>query len=190
MENANAMHTFSILGYISHQGPERYWAPVPGWPYEVSRGGDCRRAIDKRPLKPINSNGYLAVSLFRAPDRITKKIHRLVWESFMGGLTPGMVINHKNCDKTDNRIENLEEVTQAENIKNAIEMGRFAGAKGIKKRGRPNLTAEERDLVISMRSSGYSNRQVCEALSCSLTTVQNTYRGSTRESLAEAGSAS
>ena len=47
----------------------------------------------------------------------------LVLEAWIGPRPEGMVTNHKNGDKTDNRLENLEYVTQTENMKHACALG-------------------------------------------------------------------
>lgn len=53
----------------------------------------------------------------------TKNIHRLVWEAFHGAIPPGFEVNHRNGDKTDNRLENLELVTRSENMAHAYASG-------------------------------------------------------------------
>ncbi len=60
----------------------------------------------------IRSNGYVRIEL----DRKSYLAHRLVWLYVHGKWPIG--IDHINHDKTDNRIENLREVTRAENQKN------------------------------------------------------------------------
>lgn len=68
-----------------------------------------------------------------APDKkqTYKFIHRAVVEAFIGPQpTPKHVVNHKNGIKTDNRLENLEWVTQSENIKHAYRTGLKSGSKG------------------------------------------------------------
>ena len=44
--------------------------------------------------------------------------HRLMWESFVCPITPGMVIDHINADKKDNRLSNLQMMTYSENLIN------------------------------------------------------------------------
>ena len=45
--------------------------------------------------------------------------HHLIWETFVGPRTPGMEIDHINGDKMNWSLDNLEEVTPAENRKRA-----------------------------------------------------------------------
>lgn len=46
-------------------------------------------------------------------------VHRVVWEAFNGPIPAGLTINHLNGIPSDNRIENLELATLAENIRHA-----------------------------------------------------------------------
>ncbi len=62
--------------------------------------------------------GYLVVTVRGTlVDKFTYKSHRFVYEVFHGLIPNGLVINHINNVKTDNRLENLELVTQQENVK-------------------------------------------------------------------------
>jgi len=44
-------------------------------------------------------------------------VHRLVAHAFLGGLSGDLEVNHKNFNKHDNRVENLEIVTHSQNQK-------------------------------------------------------------------------
>lgn len=46
-------------------------------------------------------------------------MQRLVAEYFLGGYVDTLQVNHINCVKTDNRVENLELITASENIRHA-----------------------------------------------------------------------
>lgn len=73
-------------------------------------------------LKPINQNsGYLQVALY-SKQKPNKKylIHRLVAEAFLEHDSRKNHVNHKDGNKHNNNVENLEWVTQSENNLHAI----------------------------------------------------------------------
>jgi hypothetical protein len=106
------------------------WKPVKDYEgyYEVSDQGEVRRVkagkgarLGQR-LKPKTlRNGYLEVCLAKDTVKTMKLVHRLVAEAFLGESE--LHVNHKNLDKTDNRLSNLEWVTRSENMQHAIENG-------------------------------------------------------------------
>ena len=88
--------------------------------YECSTLGNVRNIQTNRILKPqLNGSNYFYIT----DDKKKIKIHRLVVETFIGSIPKGMVVNHLNGIKTDNRIENLQICSQFENTKHAIELG-------------------------------------------------------------------
>lgn len=68
-----------------------------------------------------NRNGYLVVSMYgnNGVPRI-KTIHRLVAEAFIPNPDNKPCIDHKSTVKTDNRVENLQWCTYAENNRNEL----------------------------------------------------------------------
>lgn len=66
-----------------------------------------------------DGKGYLFVSLSKDGKRYLKKVHRLVAQAFIPNPFRKPQINHKNGDKTNNGIDNLEWVTNAENMLHA-----------------------------------------------------------------------
>lgn len=60
--------------------------------------------------------GYCLVNLYKDGKGKTFKVHRLVVTSFIGPIPRGMVVNHINENKLDNRLSNLEICTQKKNM--------------------------------------------------------------------------
>lgn len=82
---------------------------IPGYEglYEVSNLGRVRR--NGKILKPSkNKKGYLQVSLCKNGTKKNARIHRLVAQSFISNPQNLPQINHKDEDKTNNAVENLE----------------------------------------------------------------------------------
>ena len=81
--------------------------------YSVDDSGRVFNAMTGKQLKPgKNSRGYMTVSLYDGSSPKKAKsflVHRLIAEAFLG--KNDLQINHKNGDKTDNRLENLKFVT-------------------------------------------------------------------------------
>ena len=65
----------------------------------------------------LEKNGYYSITLRKNGIGKTRKVHQLVAESFLNHKRCGfeLVINHIDLDKTNNKVENLEIVTNREN---------------------------------------------------------------------------
>ena len=73
-------------------------------------------------MSPVNNGtGYFQIKLRKNGKRIQKYVHRLVWETFKGSIPSGYEINHKDHDKSNNALSNLELVTHSENLKKAVQ---------------------------------------------------------------------
>lgn len=73
----------------------------------------------------INS-GYLQVYFRMNGKQINKLVHRLVAETFIPNPDNLPQVNHKDCDKTNNNVDNLEWVTHEENIAYRDKLGHTA----------------------------------------------------------------
>ena len=125
------------------------WHPVPGWEtlYEVSDQGRVRsfdRVVKQKSrsgnwidqpyyaktLKPRPAGGrkdgerYLQVTLAKDNKNFGRYVHHLVAAAFLGPRTNGAEVNHKDCDKTNNALANLEYVSRGENIAHALANGK------------------------------------------------------------------
>lgn len=106
------------------------WKKVKGYPYKVSSYGKVKRTksgpgtFSGRILKQnINNSGYLYVNLCK--DGKIKKfmVHRLVACCFIGQCPKNKEVNHKDGDKLNNKIWNLEYLNAKENTRHAIRLG-------------------------------------------------------------------
>lgn len=89
--------------------------------FTVDNGGRIWR--DGKRAERHTGSGYLQVRVMRGGVRYYTTAHRLVWHATMGPIPEGMVVNHKNGIKDDNRPENLEVVSYSENTKHAYRTG-------------------------------------------------------------------
>lgn len=99
-----------------------------GHTYEVSNYGRVRnKTKDKILSGRINKDGYWTVNL-AGKDY---KVHRLVafnflWDSYEDDMT----VNHKDFNKSNNAVDNLEWVTRIANFRHAYENGRMINKSG------------------------------------------------------------
>ena len=93
------------------------WKPVKGYEglYEVSSLGRVRNNKNKILKQFQFQNGYYGITLHKNGVQKTLLVHRLVAETLLQNPDNLSYINHKNEDKTDNRVENLEWCTQKYN---------------------------------------------------------------------------
>jgi HNH endonuclease/NUMOD4 motif len=124
---------------------QEIWKPVVGLEqaYQVSNLGrictidriDTRKAHRKSQIMAITKaeNGYLRISLTFCGKSRYKPVHRLVLESFTGPRPSKFETNHKDGNKTNNRIENLEWISHRDNLRHAVDTGLKTRVSGIAK---------------------------------------------------------
>lgn len=75
---------------------------------------------EHRPVKTsVGSDHYLRFAACKEGRYVRVSVHRAMWEAFIGPIQGRLEINHKNLDRQDNRLENLEVVTHQENVQHA-----------------------------------------------------------------------
>ena len=111
------------------------WSWVEGYEgmYSVSTTGvvkSCERfTIDGKHLMPKEikggcyPNGYRFVCLRKDGVNKNHMIHRLVAQAFIPNPYDLPEVNHKDGNKQNNRIENLEWCTRSENLNHAVQIG-------------------------------------------------------------------
>ena len=108
--------------------------------YQVSNLGNVKslKFSKEKILKPYkDTGGYLTVD-FNKNNRKTFMVHKIVATAFLG--VSDLHVNHKNSDRNDNRLENLEYVNRRENnthrFKNKNTTSKFTGVCWDKSRGK------------------------------------------------------
>jgi hypothetical protein len=95
-------------------------------------GGDPTQ----RPVKVCLLKGYFMASLCKNGQYIRRSVHRMVWEAFNGPIEGRMEINHKDLNRSNNSLSNLELVTHQQNLQHAIDAykakGLLRAVKGVK----------------------------------------------------------
>lgn len=103
---------------------QEIWKAIEKYPsYEVSNLGrikSYKMSKEGRILQGKDSKGYIGIDFRVDGKTIQDLVHRVVLSTFspverMENLT----VNHKNGNRTDNRLENLEWMTLSESISHA-----------------------------------------------------------------------
>lgn len=90
---------------------------------QILKNGN-KRTLKSKILKAGHyTNGYEFVILRKDGQSFNKSVHRLVANAFLDPIDGKYYVNHKNCNRTDNLVENLEWVTCSENIYHARTVG-------------------------------------------------------------------
>jgi hypothetical protein len=97
-----------------------------------NRGGNSLSM--KKSVRILKQNktrdGYFGVCLFKDSKRKYVRVHRVVAETFIKNPKNKPYINHKDGNKLNNYVNNLEWVTGSENILHALKTGLWIPAKG------------------------------------------------------------
>lgn len=99
------------------EGYDKYYVSDDGKIY--SDKYNERRELSQRK----NEKGYLYVNLCKNGKYKSTMVHRLVAKHFLEDYTKGLQVNHKDGNKENNNVSNLEMVTQTENMRHAVQHG-------------------------------------------------------------------
>ena len=109
---------------------------VKNYTYDRERGVVVNRKLNRVVKGCMNSAGYMLTRLRIGGQLPSIPLHHMVWVTVHGRFPTQ--IDHINGDKTDNRIENLREVTPSDNSLNVVRPWRpnaRTGLPGVEKYG-------------------------------------------------------
>lgn len=143
------------------------WKLIKSTDYEVSSLGRVRRSLAApsrqgtwpgRILCPQRSTrGYFHVSLTVERNvAVTTQVHQLVAEAFLGPCPDGCQINHKDGDKSNNRVRNLEYLHAFRNGLN---------------RGNMKLSPQDVGEAQQMLAAGISRKEISERFDVHVVTI-------------------
>jgi hypothetical protein len=95
---------------------QEIWKPIDQFPnYNVSNLGNIKNIVTNKPLKILCKEGYGSVSLVNSEIKKSFKVHRLVALAFIENPENKSDVNHKDKNKLNNTVSNLEWMTRKEN---------------------------------------------------------------------------
>lgn len=100
------------------------WKPIKGLEntkYLISNFGNIKNTETNYILEKNNKTGYSTVLITHKNKSKTYKVHLFVAKTFIKNDNPKNVVNHIDGNKLNNRVSNLEWISQSENVKHAIE---------------------------------------------------------------------
>ncbi len=138
-----------------------YWVTISQYPnYEVSRLGKIRNRRTGKVLKPIlDKDHYCQVNLFFNKKSKTEKVHRTVAKTFIPNPLNYCCINHKDGNKKNNTINNLEWVTKSQNTKHAYDNNLLPSGE---EHHFSKLTNKEKLKIIHLRKNGWKIKELSE----------------------------
>ena len=110
------------------------WKDIPGTDgeYKISNYGKVMTAKTGRILTPVlDERGYERVCLFKKDRNRRHKVHRLVAITFIPNPDNKEQVNHKDGNKRNNSVDNLEWVTNEENMHHSRANGLHDGHKSF-----------------------------------------------------------
>lgn len=97
--------------------PNELWKQYKNTTFMFSNLGRARNAKTNNILKgKITKDGYREWRLSIDGKKKSYLAHRIIYEVFIGELQENYVINHKDGNKLNNNIDNLEQITESENV--------------------------------------------------------------------------
>jgi hypothetical protein len=146
---------------------------VKSLPRRLERRGRWHMNIRERILKPaINRKGYERIRLCVQMQERDFSVHRLVAEAFLPNPESKPEVNHINCNKADNRVDNLEWATTKENVTHAIANNLRRGLKGERSAKAMLTNAQAAELRAKYGSRKMTIRELSNETNISYTVVQ------------------
>ena len=153
------------------------WKPIKGFPnYRVSNLGRVWSYIRRKMMtRTPNPKGYRRVILTPAKGKKAKHIQvsLLVAFTFIGPPNGGETeVDHKNRNKADDRLENLEWLSHLKNVERAIVTG--------EDHHRSKITSQEKRDILDLHRRGFSSKNIARHFPITPTRINQIVREAKR----------
>lgn len=140
--------------------------------------GKRQKMSVKEKVRPYSSliDGYCQIRLCKRPRQETHLVHRLIAQAFLPNPENKPEVNHKDGNKKNNAVDNLEWSTEKENTNDAF-------AKGIKDNKRPKRPPVDKETVLLIFNSPFSLGELSKLYNLPKLTIQAIKTGKRRSNI-------
>jgi len=158
------------------------WRVIKDFPdYAVSNLGQIKRLTPGRKTRPgkilkgaIKPPGYPMVNLRKQGKTYYRRVHSLVAQAFIETNHEDLTVNHKDGNKINNHLSNLEYLSQADNNRHAQSLGlRPSGSKCSWAR----LNESDVKEILSLSTHGMSQGKIGKKFGVNQSSVSLIVRG-------------
>lgn len=143
--------------------------------YEVNQFGEIRHKTRKKVLKPRSNNGgYQYVNFKINGKNINFAVHRIVANAFIPNPNGYTEINHKDYDRTNNCVDNLEWVSSSQNKQHAYlkDENKNSRGKAVVQRSKDGVYIKTFETI----------SKAAKEMNCSVSAISNCCLGRTKTS--------
>ena len=152
----------------------KYLVDEYGNVYSIRRQGCKGQKLSQR----VNNTGYMRVDLRNGKEKRSVFVHRLVAESFIYRPDGCNYVNHKDGNKLNNNVSNLEWCTQSENMKHAIRTGlNHVPALNREKHPMHKLTENDVKKIHELRMRNTKQAEIARMFNVTPTQIHNIVSG-------------
>ena len=141
-------------------------------PTVSQRGGHKYRKPGMEIKPQDNGRGYKFVALYKDGSQLLMTVHRLVASAFLENPEEKPDVNHKDGDKANNKVDNLEWVTKSENMRHASEILHVMGSNR-------RFCGEE---ILAIREDKRTEREIAETYGVAQSVINRIRLGRTYKS--------
>lgn len=144
------------------------WNEVPNykgllWVHKSGKIKSSRKILKTLP----NRYGYLCIRIGIDRKKKTLKIHRLIASTFLGECPSNRVVHHKDANKQNNSIYNLEYITQAENIGHAVSLGTHSCVRKNDMANHTSIFNDDLKKMFELRLNGFTRKAISKVFGIS-----------------------